>query len=71
MLDWSEYAKIVLALLVIGICRVQMDAGVFANWGWRIPFWFSVILLAFSVYIRLKLEESPVFTKMKSEVNWK
>ncbi|MBI3527634.1 MAG: MHS family MFS transporter [Betaproteobacteria bacterium] len=56
-----------LALLVIGICRVQMDAKVFADWGWRIPFWFSVILLAFSVYIRLKLEESPVFTKMKSE----
>ena len=56
-----------MALLVIGICRVQMDAKVFADWGWRIPFWFSVILLAFSVYIRLKLEESPVFTKMKSE----
>jgi MFS family permease len=56
-----------LALLVIGLCRVQMDAKVFADWGWRIPFWFSVILLAFSVYIRLKLEESPVFTKMKSE----
>jgi MFS family permease len=56
-----------LALLVIGMCRVQMDAKVFADWGWRIPFWFSVILLAFSVYIRLKLEESPVFTKMKSE----
>ena len=56
-----------LALLVIGMCRVQMDAKVFADWGWRIPFWFSVILLAFSVYIRLKLEESPVFTKMKAE----
>ena len=56
-----------LALLVIGICRVEMDAKVFADWGWRIPFWFSVILLAFSVYIRLKLEESPVFTKMKAE----
>jgi MFS family permease len=56
-----------LALLVIGVCRSEMDAKVFADWGWRIPFWFSVILLAFSVYIRLKLEESPVFTKMKSE----
>ncbi len=56
-----------LALLVIGACRSEMDAKVFADWGWRIPFWFSVILLAFSVYIRLKLEESPVFTKMKSE----
>jgi len=56
-----------MALLVIGACRSEMDAKVFADWGWRIPFWFSVILLAFSVYIRLKLEESPVFTKMKSE----
>ena len=56
-----------LALVVIGLCRLQMDAKVFADWGWRIPFWFSVILLAFSVYIRLKLEESPVFKKMKAE----
>ena len=39
--------------------------GRFAQWGWRIPFWVSVILLVFSVYIRLKLEESPVFKKMK------
>src|ERR1700704_107906 len=38
-----------LALLVIGACRLEMDAKVFADWGWRIPFWFSVILLVFSV----------------------
>jgi hypothetical protein len=44
-----------------------MDAKVFADWGWRIPFWVSLILLVFSVYIRLKLHESPVFQKMKSE----
>jgi hypothetical protein len=56
-----------LALLVIGVCRVYMDAKVFADWGWRIPFWLSLFLLGFSVYIRLKLEESPVFQKMKSE----
>jgi MFS family permease len=56
-----------LALLVIGACRLEMDAKVFADWGWRIPFWVSVFLLVFSVYIRLKLEESPVFKKMKSE----
>ena len=52
-----------MALAVIGVCRVYMDAKVFADWGWRIPFWFSLILLAFSVYIRLKLHESPVFVK--------
>ena len=56
-----------LALLVIGVCRVYMDAKVFADWGWRIPFWVSLILLVFSVYIRLKLHESPIFQKMKAE----
>ena len=56
-----------LALVVIGACRLQIDAKDFAEWGWRIPFWVSVILLVFSVYIRLKLEESPVFKKMKDE----
>ena len=39
----------------------------FADWGWRIPFWLSLVLLAFSVYIRLKLHESPIFQKMKAE----
>jgi MFS family permease len=56
-----------LALLVIWLCRSNMDAKSFSEWGWRLPFWVSIILLAFSVYIRLKLEESPVFRKMKSE----
>jgi len=56
-----------LALLVIWLCRSNMDAKAFAEWGWRVPFWVSIILLAFSVYIRLKLEESPVFQRMKSE----
>jgi MFS family permease len=56
-----------LALVVIGLCRVYMDAKIFADWGWRIPFWVSLILLVFSVYIRLKLHESPVFQKMKAE----
>ncbi|MEI6303805.1 MAG: MFS transporter [Betaproteobacteria bacterium] len=56
-----------LALAVIGACRIWMDAKMFAEWGWRIPFWLSLILLAFSVYIRLKLHESPIFQKMKAE----
>jgi MFS family permease len=56
-----------LALLVIGVCRVYMDAKMFADWGWRIPFWLSLILLVFSVYIRLKLHESPIFQRMKAE----
>ncbi len=44
-----------------------MDAKDFAEWGWRIPFWLSLVLLVFSIYIRLKLHESPVFQKMKAE----
>jgi hypothetical protein len=56
-----------LALLIIYLCRNNMDAKEFADWGWRVPFWLSLILLAFSVYIRLKLHESPVFQKMKAE----
>jgi len=58
-----------LALAVIGICRFSgiMTTAQFAEWGWRIPFVFSVILLIFSVYIRLKLNESPVFQRMKAE----
>ncbi|HXZ51168.1 MAG TPA: MFS transporter, partial [Burkholderiales bacterium] len=56
-----------LSLVVIYLCRDNMDAKAFAEWGWRIPFWVSLILLVFSVYIRLRLQESPVFQKMKSE----
>jgi MFS family permease len=56
-----------LALLVIWLCRSNMEAKEFADWGWRLPFWVSIILLVFSVYIRLKLEESPVFQRMKAE----
>jgi MFS family permease len=56
-----------LSLIVILICRSAMDAQTFSTWGWRIPFLISLILLAFSLYIRLKLNESPVFQKMKAE----
>src|SRR4051812_26313994 len=56
-----------LSLLVIGVCRSPLSKEQFADWGWRIPFWFSALLLASSVYIRLRLDESPVFLKMKAE----
>jgi MFS family permease len=56
-----------LALIVIGLCRSLMSNETFANNGWRIPFLVSIVLLAFSVYIRLKLHESPVFKKIKEE----
>src|SRR5437016_2913860 len=53
-----------MSLIVIGICRVAMDGPTFSTWGWRIPFLVSLILLVFSVYIRLKLNETPIFQKM-------
>ena len=55
-----------LALLIIGLCRTGMDATAFSTWGWRISFWLSIPLLLISIYIRLKLNESPVFARMKS-----
>lgn len=55
-----------LSLAVILSCRVGMGDEVFRAWGWRVPFLVSVILLGISVYIRLKLEESPVFVEMKA-----
>ena len=56
-----------LSLLVIGSCRVWMSEATFKSWGWRIPFLLSLILLVVSVYMRLKLNESPVFLRMKAE----
>jgi MFS family permease len=56
-----------LALLVFGLCRLFMDETSFSEWGWRIPFLVSLILLVFSVYIRLRLNETPIFQKMKEE----
>jgi hypothetical protein len=56
-----------IALVVIGTLRKFMSAESFAAWGWRVPFLLSFILLGVSVYIRLKLEESPVFAEMKAQ----
>ncbi len=55
-----------LSLLVILACRLALGPA-FDVWGWRIPFLLSIILLAVSVYIRLQLQESPVFKRMKEE----
>ncbi len=56
-----------LALVVIALTRVNMAPADFSLWGWRIPFLISIVLLAFSVYIRLKLNETPIFQQMKAE----
>ncbi|MEO5625648.1 MAG: MFS transporter [Dokdonella sp.] len=55
-----------LSLIVILICRKLLGAD-FDTWGWRIPFLISSLLLAVSVYIRMQLNESPLFQQMKAE----
>jgi len=56
-----------LSLLVILATRTVIGEEAFGDWGWRVPFLISLILLLFSVYIRMKLSESPTFKKMKEE----
>jgi len=58
---------IVFALLVILICRQSMGDAVFGDWGWRIPFLISAILVLLSGYVRLKLEGSPLYARLKEE----
>ncbi|MFD0387227.1 MFS transporter [Tistrella bauzanensis] len=56
-----------LSLLIILGCRMSMPTEAFEAWGWRIPFLISIVLLGVSVWIRLMLNESPAFQKMKDE----
>ena len=56
-----------LSLVVIILVRTQVGEEAFKAWGWRIPFLVSAVLLALSLWIRLKLNESPVFQKMVEE----
>lgn len=55
----------VLSILVVIVCRALIPADDFETWGWRVPFLLSIILLGISLWMRLKLSESPVFQAMK------
>ncbi|MBI1769281.1 MAG: MHS family MFS transporter [Bacteroidetes bacterium] len=55
------------SLGVILSVRQSMEVDAFNSWGWRIPFLISAILVAISVYIRLRMQESPLFAKIKAE----
>jgi MFS family permease len=57
------------ALIVILLTRLAVGNAAFDAWGWRIPFLFSGVLLAISIWMRLKLTESPEFAKLKAEGN--
>lgn len=54
------------SLGVILACRGTLTSEQFAAWGWRIPFWLSLALVAFSYYIRRRMRESPLFERMKA-----
>lgn len=70
--SWTSWIQItaslglLLSLGIILLLRYGLGEADFAAWGWRVPFLFSVVLLAISVWIRLKLTESPAFARMKA-----
>ena len=55
------------SIAVILVVRLSMSEADFKQWGWRIPFLLSFFLVAMSIYIRMKLRESPLFVKLKDE----
>ncbi|QZD89566.1 MFS transporter [Qipengyuania aurantiaca] len=61
----SVVGGFVLSIIVVLACRAIIPADDFAEWGWRIPFLLSIALLGISLWMRLKLSESPVFQAMK------
>lgn len=66
--SWIQVSVVVgflLCLAVVITCRSMMSEADFEAWGWRLPFLISLIMLAISIYIRMKLSESPVFQAMK------
>lgn len=56
-----------LSMGIIGITRSSVGETAFKDWGWRVPFLLSFILLAVSFYIRVRMRESPLFMKIKKE----
>src|SRR3569623_1130715 len=68
--SWSQTTAtlgLFMALLLILGIRTAMGEQAFGDWGWRIPFLLSAVLLGVSIWIRLTLNESPLFQKMKAE----
>jgi MFS family permease len=54
------------SLLIILITRVGFGEDTYKEWGWRVPFLFSAVLVGFALYIRLKLQETPLFQRLKN-----
>jgi MFS family permease len=69
MTSWIQTTATVgflLSLVVILIVRQSMPADEFSNWGWRIPFILSIVLVAMGLYIRWRLRETPLFSRLKA-----
>ncbi len=70
MTSWIQTTAtfgLLLSLVLIGVTRMEVGEEAFKAWGWRVPFLFSIVLLLVSVWIRMQLNESPVFQAMKDE----
>ena len=63
----SVVGGFILSLAVVLGFKLPMSAATWSEWGWRLPFLFSIVLLIVSLWMRLKLSESPVFKAMKAE----
>ncbi|MCC2601006.1 MFS transporter [Sphingopyxis yananensis] len=63
----SVVGGFVLSLMVLLGCKALMSDDIWQSWGWRVPFLLSILLLAISLWMRLKLSESPVFKAMKAK----
>ena len=66
-LQTSPTLGIVVSLAVIAVTRSALGPEAFNAWGWRIPFIASLVLVAIAIYIRLRLQETPIFQAMKSK----
>ncbi len=55
------------SLLVIITVKGSMSESTFGDWGWRVPFWISIIMVGISIVIRMRMSESPLFAKAKAE----
>ena len=70
MTSWIQTTATVglfISLVVIMLTKYSMSKEAFLNWGWRVPFWVSIVMIAVSFIIRRKMAESPVFAKAKEE----
>lgn len=70
MTSWIQTTATIglfISLLVIMATRSSMSKEAFADWGWRVPFWVSILMILISYLIRRNMSESPIFAKVKAE----